>query len=56
MRLYKFTTPNTTPYYTLANNVTDAISNYKKHRTGNNTAITKYTHSQGVQYTLNNVI
>lgn len=55
MSLYKFTAPNTTPYYTLANSVTDAISNYKKHRTDNAT-ITKYSHSQGVQYTLNNVI
>lgn len=56
MRLYKFTPPNTAPYYTLANSVTDAISNYKKHRTGNNAIITKYSHSQGVYYTLNNTI
>ena len=56
MRLYKFTAPNTTPYYILANSVTDAISNYKKHNTVNNAIITKYSHSQGVQYTLNNVI
>lgn len=55
MRLYKFTTPNTAPYYTLANSVTDAIGNYKKHHTGNAT-ITKYSQSHGVQYTLNNVI
>lgn len=56
MRLYKFTAPNTTPYYTLANSVTDAISNYKKNHTGNNAIITKYSHSQGVQYALNNII
>lgn len=55
MRLYKFITPNTTPYYTLANNVTAAISNYKKNHTAN-AIITKYSHSQSVRYTLNNGI
>lgn len=54
MRLYKFTSTNITPYYTLADSVTDAISNYKKRHTGNAT-ITKYSHSQGVHYTLNNI-
>lgn len=55
MRLYKFTSPNTAPYYTIANSVTDAICNYKKNHTGN-AKITKYSHSQGVQYTLSNRI
>lgn len=55
MRLYKFTSLNTAPYYTLANSVTDAISNYKKHHT-DSAIITKYSHSQGVNYTLNNAI
>ena len=44
MRLYKFTAPNTAPYYTLANNITDAISNYKKHHTDNAIITNTVTH------------
>lgn len=55
MRLYKFTTPNTAPYYTIANSITTAISNYKKHHTVK-AQIWRYSSSQGVIYRLCNTI
>lgn len=55
MRLYKFTSPNTAPYYTLANSITVAICNYKKNHTAR-AQIWRYSTSQGVIYRLCNTI